>query len=355
MGRSAKEGDEAQDRAARFSTTLLRRELEFSSAAKQVVLDPGRHDLRHAQVQLALANLASLVAPADPVPTRDVVARYIAEHVEVDLKPNTVARVLLACRRISASIGGIPIHEVCRLHALAFYKKHPRPTASLTVNTLCRVLNLAKKWGLRGEHDIERALSRPWSKPRTTVIVGDDVLRLLRGLDEIDEREFPKNRLESATAVLRFLLGTGLRISEACRLTWDRVASDCATIYLDDSKTGARHVVMGKYPRALLAARKQSKCSRFVFPGRDGLSAVGRRTVLGVLKEAARLAGLDGCVVHTLRHSWATRALQLGVHNRLVQEALGWSSERELKRYAHVQADDLRDACDRVSVIVKGG
>ncbi len=313
-----------------------------------------RYDPRNAQV--VLSQLQALLAPPPPIAMRDAVARYIDEHADTAWKPATVYLRRLHFGYLCEWFGNRNLAEVGQAEAVTVYRKMPRSSASQIVCAIRALLKWAKKRGLiANDCDIDPKLASVYSKPRTTVVLGDDALRLLDAFDELDARDFPRDRLKSATQCLRFLLGTGLRLDEARCLTWDRIASDCSSLYLDDSKTGPRHVVLGSSVRAMLGALRQSRTCAYVFVGRDGRSCVGKRTVQVAMREAAALAGLHGVVVHTTRHSAATRAIQLGIHTRVIQEALGWKTARELGRYAHVAANDVRAAMDAVSLVVKDG
>jgi integrase len=60
--------------------------------------------------------------------------------------------------------------------------------------------------------------------------------------------------------------------------------------------------------------------------------------------------------LHDLRHTWATLALQAGVHPKVVQERLGHSNIAiTLDIYSHVVPAMQTDAADRVASIVLGG
>ena len=57
--------------------------------------------------------------------------------------------------------------------------------------------------------------------------------------------------------------------------------------------------------------------------------------------------------VHGLRHSWATLALQAGVHPKVVQERLGHSTIGiTLDVYSHVLPSMETDAADRVAALI---
>src|SRR4029077_17776229 len=75
---------------------------------------------------------------------------------------------------------------------------------------------------------------------------------------------------EPAQAIARFLIDTGLRISECCSLTWDRVFLDQsgqAYIYVDRGKTNRarRPIPLTKEARAILDTQKEISRSKYVF------------------------------------------------------------------------------------------
>ncbi len=68
-----------------------------------------------------------------------------------------------------------------------------------------------------------------------------------------------------------------------------------------------------------------------------------------------RAAGLPAIRLHDLRHSWATLALQAGVHPKVVQEQLGHSTIAvTMDTYSHVVPAMQREAVDRVTGAIFG-
>lgn len=60
--------------------------------------------------------------------------------------------------------------------------------------------------------------------------------------------------------------------------------------------------------------------------------------------------------VHGLRHTWATLALEAGVHSKVVQERLGHSTIGiTLDTDSHVTAGMQRHAVDTVASLLRGG
>lgn len=71
--------------------------------------------------------------------------------------------------------------------------------------------------------------------------------------------------------------------------------------------------------------------------------------------ERVRQLGLPALSVHGMRHTWATLALQAGVHPKVVQERLGHSTiSITLDTYSHVLPSMETDAAERVAALILG-
>jgi integrase len=63
-----------------------------------------------------------------------------------------------------------------------------------------------------------------------------------------------------------------------------------------------------------------------------------------------KAAGLSGRVIHELRHTWATRALEAGVQPSVVAKIMGHANvATTLRHYRHVSMDEMRLAVNLVS------
>ena len=68
---------------------------------------------------------------------------------------------------------------------------------------------------------------------------------------------------------------------------------------------------------------------------------------------AARRAGVRPIRLHDLRHTWATLALQAGIHPKVVSERLGHSTvSLTLDLYSHTVPALEEEAAERVAALV---
>jgi hypothetical protein len=92
--------------------------------------------------------------------------------------------------------------------------------------------------------------------------------------------------------------------------------------------------------------------SAYVFPSprHPGEPMQGRHFVVKVYEPALKRAGILGATWHTLRHTFASRAVMAGVDIRTVQELMGHSTVTMTMRYAHLSPAHLREAVNKASV-----
>lgn len=78
------------------------------------------------------------------------------------------------------------------------------------------------------------------------------------------------------------------------------------------------------------------------------LSVPALRYQWSVLKSAMKLEDDPQFIVHTLRHTCASRLVQKGVPLAVVQKWMGHLNIQTTLRYAHLAPDDLKGALDKL-------
>lgn len=163
-----------------------------------------------------------------------------------------------------------------------------------------------------------------------------DPARSARGLCKIDHQsaERKRNQQDNYDLVI-FLLDTGARYSEIANILWTQINLNENTIHLWRSKVGNQSILyMTKRVEQILERRIQSRCSHYVFSNKSG-DRRGYRTI--AIRKAFDRAGLQDCTIHTLRHTHASRLVQLGMSVYEVQKILGHADIRTTMRYAHLE------------------
>jgi integrase len=153
--------------------------------------------------------------------------------------------------------------------------------------------------------------------------------------------------------LVRLLLGTGLRRSEALTLTW-------LDVDFDRRFVGIRgEVAKDKEFRAvpltddaldalkLWHAQAQKKeAEDWVFPGVQGERI---KRVDTAWSEVLGSANVDNFRLHDLRHDYASRLVQAGVGLYEVSKLLGHADIEMSQRYAHLARDHLRNAVEKLN------
>jgi integrase/recombinase XerD len=151
-----------------------------------------------------------------------------------------------------------------------------------------------------------------------------------------------------ARVMLTICYGCGLRAGEVVRLTVGDIDSEQMIIRIVQSKGRKdRHVML---PDEVLELLREwwkerptdhdagvSSRSRWLFPGRSEYRGLTTRQFSRLLKDAAKAAGMTKPItLHTLRHSFATRMLELGTDFRVIQAILGHDKPETTARYTRV-------------------
>lgn len=146
-------------------------------------------------------------------------------------------------------------------------------------------------------------------------------------------------------AAIHFFLMTGLRRMEGLALERAWLHDEEGSIRFPDTKSGAQTRIIGRAAVDLLLAQPQAG-SRFFFPADWGEGHfVG---IVRVLDRVCALARLEDVTPHTLRHTFASIAGDLGFSELTIAALLGHAARGVTQRYIHID-EALRLAADRVA------
>jgi integrase len=210
---------------------------------------------------------------------------------------------------------------------------------------LSKVFRWAQHRGLVKDNPAEaRRVPRPAEPRRKVVFLDDDQEAALLAAADL-----------WLSRIVRWMLGTGMDRGEVVALRWENVDLTRGTVYAPRAKTGvARSIALTDTLRALLEECRKSDPSHggevvSLEARREGLvflNAHGGPVTVAGLKTAFvklyRRAGVTtGSPAKVLRHTFATRALEAGVHPSVLADLLGHTSAAIVDRYAHA-TDRLR-------------
>ena len=168
--------------------------------------------------------------------------------------------------------------------------------------------------------------------------------------DTIIDEKNPGNK--TGIAAIRVLLLTGCRKNEILALPWEWFDAKARCIRFGDTKSGAQLRPIGA--SAVEHLKAQPKCeittdeySPWIFPANRGDGHfIGLPKVFERLCEKAKI---KGATLHSLRHTFAACAAELGFSELTIAGLLGHTVSGVTARYAHVADSALLSAADRVA------
>jgi integrase len=215
-------------------------------------------------------------------------------------------------------------------------------TAARTTGLLGGILTYAVDEGII-ENNPSRGVRRPADRQRDRRLTRDEYRRLgeaLAGeLAELDARQ-------AVTGVWLLAL-TGCRLGEIVTLRWSEVDAASGCLRLTDSKTGPSTRPTGHAAFDVLRDALRVDGNPYVLPAMRG--ALYYRGLAGYITRLMKRAELEGVTAHTLRHSFASVAGDLGYSDSTIGAVLGHSSSTMTSRYVHRLDSVLVAAANKIA------
>ena len=212
--------------------------------------------------------------------------------------------------------------------------------AARTMSTLHAIFEHAVRLG-KIDANPARGVRRLAGKARERRLSRSEIARLGRAMHFAAEAgEHP-----TGLAAIRFLLLTGFRRMEGLGVKRLWLNTEEGSVRFPDTKSGAQTRVIGRAAMDLLLGQPNI-ASPYFFPADWGDGHfIG---VVRVLDRACSSAKLDDVTPHTLRHTFASVAADLGFSELTIAALLGHAARGVTQRYIHID-EALRLAADKVA------
>lgn len=272
---------------------------------------------------------------------------FLAQHVGPRRKPRTAELYRDLIKRIIVpSLGrrqatDIKSADVERLH-------HSLREGPYQANRVLAVLSVMFSFAERHGHVPDgsnpcRRVEKFRESARERFLTDDEIARLGEALAAEDSAGLPAYEI----AALRLLLLTGARLSEILELRWEYVDLQRSCLFLPDSKTGRKTIVLNPAALQVLSEVPRVEGNPWVIVGKKpGSHLVNLQKPWRLVRAKA---GLDDVRIHDLRHTFASVAAAEGASLHVIGKLLGHANPATTQRYAHLAMDPLRAAGDRVS------
>lgn len=307
----------------------------------------------------AIAHLAAIRAGKNPAEERDqsrnaptieaLSERFLTEHVAHHCKASTAReykRSMLLF--INPAFGKRGARDITRadISQLHHQMRHIPYQANRTLGVLSKMFELAELWGLRPDSSNPcRHVKRFPERKCERFLNPKELARLGQLLREV---EAEGSESPAAVAAIRLLIFTGCRLGEILTLRWDYV--DDRVLRFPDSKSGEKEVYIGHPAREVLAGIERQPGNPYVIVGKKpGAHLVDLQHPW---RRIRKRAGLVDVRIHDLRHSFASGAVALGESLPMIGKLLGHSQVQTTARYAHLAAEPVQTAAERVSTSI---
>jgi integrase len=324
----------------------------------------------------------------------ELAQRFDKEHIAVRLKPGTAREYRRNLRRfILPAIGRLKVADVTKVDIARLHHELRRIPyqANRNLEVISKMFNLAELWGLRPDGSNPRRHIKKYPEKKRERYLSPAELAALGHALSLAEQEGVEDPY--AIAAIRLLIFTGCRLSEIMTLKWDYVDFETRCLRLPDSKTGARLVHLGAPALEVLSKLERRSDNPWVICGgkpsarRTDLQPPWQRLrkratmrlwahaqgsvaadlvhqlerelgpeptydecLAAAKKQALDLpTGLVDVRIHDLRHSFASGATALGESLPMIGKLLGHTQVQTTARYAHLAADPVKAAAERVS------
>ena len=279
----------------------------------------------------------------------DSFASYLL--IEQGLSPHTVESYVAESDRFLRWLKrrAVAFHALRAEHIIQFLiERRQDPLPERHFRTIAKALSIIRKF-LDYLLQLEQIKDNPArlipmpkgerNLPKALTI--DEVERLLSAID-ISNTLGLRDR-----ALFELIYSSGLRISEASRLTIDALSDAKGLLHIVGKGSKERLVPLAQetlywIKRYFQEARPQlqRQGTSFLFLNARG-GALSRKGIWKRFRHWATVAGIEA-YVHTLRHSFATHLLEGGADLRSVQEMLGHADLSTTQIYTHVGKERLQ-------------
>jgi integrase len=236
---------------------------------------------------------------------------------------------------ILPKLGKLKVASVTREHVETFMHSLSPGSAKRVTGLLGAIFSFAVKKGLRETNPVH-GVDKPADVKRMRRLSDAEYAQLWSALDR------GAAVAPIAASVLKLLVLTGWRSSEAKNLRWDELDLPRHIATLGDTKSGMSVRPLSKVAVEIIEA--QPRKDAFVFSNERG------RLLSNLRPHWLKLEMPEDVSPHTLRHSFASLAADLGHSDNTIASLLGHSRGTITSRYMHLADKSLIAAADGVAL-----
>ena len=260
------------------------------------------------------------------------------QTVRRNFSPDTYRLKILCGYFKNVNLRNLTPLDIERFRASRIKKGNSKSTVNRYLQLMGKMFNLAIEEGYLEENPARKVKS----------FSEKDNLKE-RILTHVEEEKLMANCSGTLKSIIAVALNTGMRRAEILNLTWNQVDFQAKRIKVVKTKSGKPRFipVNDDLFKQILKLKSENGQSPFVF-----LNPATKKPFLDMktpFKRACRISGIEGLRFHDLRHTFATRLVEKGIHIRNIRDLLGHFSVTVTERYAHSNDEQMRKAVETLS------
>lgn len=272
---------------------------------------------------------------------------------ERNVSPKTMENYSLRLNRFLEFCGDVEISKINRMQLLDYRMAlHQNGLSVRTINYHIVAIRAFFKFVLKNDIDCMSPdkLELAKTPPREVNYLEDKEIENILSAPN----QYTKNAIQQArdNAILQFLYGTGLRVTELITLQKKDIKLDSNQFSVVGKWSKLRSVFTTKNAinalKKYIALRNDTSPYLFISLSKNGFGQhLSRNSIEDLVRKYAKLWGINKKVTpHTLRHSFATTLIKKWADIRAVQTLLGHASITTTQIYTHVDDKHLQKVHD---------
>ena len=308
--------------------------------------------------------------------TRELLTEWLDIYEKDRVKPRTYSRYeSLILRHIIPALGETEISVLSRREVQDFLIRKKKEgnirqdggaLSATSANLMLTVLNLAFEYACDMEMIEQNPCTRIHRSPEES--------KKVEAFTRDEQRKLEQAIIESGDSRLfgiLLCLYTGLRIGELLGLEWQDIDLDRGIIHIDKTvyrekdedgnwqlfvdipktKSSARDIPLPSYITDMIREHRAISRSAYVVENKKG-ERMSIRSYQYMFERLTEKAGVRKLNFHSLRHTFATRAIECGMDIKTLSELMGHKNATiTLNRYAHSMMDTKIVAMNKLEKI----
>ena len=327
-----------------------------------------------------LVNKADTVSETTEVKTllySQILEQWL-NSVKINVKESTYVRYCgLVNNHIIQYLGKYPVSKISTMQIETYIRmqlqsgqvKNAQPLSSKTVNDILTVIKSSMEYAKYNGYTVICNLSK------VTIKNTDKEMRILNQDEQTKLTQFLVSEMDLSKFGILLSLYTGIRIGELCALQWSDFDMENKVIKINktlqriqniDGVKGCKTKIVITEPKSQCSVREipipnaimnyvemfHRSQKEYILTG-EKKNFVEPRTMQNRFKNYLEKSGIESVNFHALRHTFATRCIELGFEIKSLSEILGHASVNiTLNRYVHSSFELKSSNMNKLSVLV---